>query len=189
MEIKGVGGVPVASTISARQRKLVQDGAKGVAERWVSDPEDGAKSRAAFRSSVKRYSGKEAPPPESEPSPQQRTRKRSVRAEQAATGMMGPPPTTFDEKAIKDWLGKMSHEDLQKLSRLAALAKQGKETGRSAWNKVDRGIKQQEVHVQVNGGTVTVNTAAPSSFSPQRKNTQSADWGRRLARIKDFING
>ena len=90
----------MASTISARQRKLVQDGAKGVAERWVSDPKEGAKSRATFRSSVKRYSGKEAEQPERAPSPEARAGKRSIRAEQAATGMMGPPPTTFDESAI-----------------------------------------------------------------------------------------
>jgi len=181
----------VSSTISERQRKLVQDGAKGVAERWVGDSEEGTKSRAAFRSSVKRYSGKEAEQPERAPGPQQRTRKRSIRAEQAATGMMGPPPDTFDEKAIQDWLGKMSREDLQKLARLADMAKQGRENGRPAWNKVDHGLRQQPVHVQVYGGTVTVNTAAPSSHSPQRKYSQgpSNDWGRRLARLKDFING
>lgn len=183
----------MASTISARQRKLVQDGAKGVAERWVGDPEAAGKDGVKFRSSVKRYSGKEAEQ-ERKPTPQQRARKKSIRAEQAATGMMGPPPTTFEEGAIKDWLAKMPIEDLQKLSRLTAIAKQGKEGGRGAWNKVDQGLKQQAVHVEVHGGTVTVNTApsnapyTPRGSTPQR-NYQGADWARRLARLKDFING
>lgn len=186
------------TTISARQRKLVQDGAKGVAERWVGDPEASARAGAAFRSSVKRYSGREADQPAPEATPQQRARKRSIRAEQAATGMMGPPPTTFDESAIKDWLGKMSVQDLQKLSRLAEIARQGKEKNREAWTKVDHGLKQQAVHVEVHGGTVTVNNNNASSMPPPRGPGQSgqksaygprADWGRRLARIKDFING
>jgi hypothetical protein len=186
----------VASTISARQRKLVQDGAKGVAERWVGNPEDGAKERVKFRSSVKRYSGKEAETPTSEPNPQARVRTRSIRAEQAATGMMGPPPTTFDEGAIKDWLGKMSMQDLQKLSRLTDIAKQGKRGGRPAWNKVDHGLKQQSLHVEIHGGNVTVNNGSassaprgPGSPSPEQSSGQGNDWARRLARIKDFING
>ena len=109
---------------------------------------------------------------------------------------MGPPPTTFDEGAIKDWLGKMSMQDLQKLSRLTDIAKQGKENGRAAWNKVDNGLKQQAVHVEVHGGNVTVNTGSPNTPytprgpSPQRNfRSQGTDWSRRLARIKDFING
>ncbi|HMA48554.1 MAG TPA: hypothetical protein VKP60_02310 [Magnetospirillaceae bacterium] len=183
----------MAKTISARQRKLVQDGAKGVAERWVGNPEEAARDGVKFRSSVKRYSGKEAEQPKAEATPQARARKRSIRAEQAATGMMGPPPTTFDEGAIKDWLGKMSVEDLQKLSRLAEIARQGKEGGKAAWNKVDNGLKQQAVHVEVNGGNVTVNnTVSPpprGQWQGQRGHGQGADWGRRLARIKDFING
>jgi hypothetical protein len=183
----------VAKTISARQRKLVQDGAKGVAERWVGDPEEAARDGVKFRSSVKRYSGKEAAASEPAANPQTRARKRSIRAEQAATGMMGPPPTTFDEGAIKDWLGRMSVEDLQKLSRLAEMARQGKEGGKAAWSKVDDGLKQQAVHVEVKGGTVTVNNSVSPSRGPWQGprggNRQGADWGRRLARIKDFING
>ncbi len=187
----------MTSTISARQRKLVQDGAKGVAERWVGNSEDGAKDRVKFRSAVKRYSGREAEPPAREPSPQTRARTRSIRAEQAATGMMGPPPTTFDEGAIKDWLGRMSMQDLQKLSRLTDIAKQGKQGGRPAWNKVDQGLKQQSVHVEIHGGNVTVNNGpasslpprGPTSFSPQQNSGTGNDWGRRLARLKDFING
>jgi hypothetical protein len=187
----------VDTTISARQRKLVQDGAKGVAERWVSEPAEAAKNRTKFRSAVKRYSGKEAAQPEpDEPTPQARTRKRSIRAEQAATGMMGPPPTTFDERTIKEWLGKMSMQDLQKLSRLTYFAKQGKEEGRAAWNKVDQGLRQQAVHVEVHGGTVTVNTGSPHAASPPYARSPQSnrsrpwpDWHRRLARIKDFING
>ena len=184
----------MATTISARKRKLVQDGAKGVAERWVGDPEKAARDGVKFRSSVKRYSGREAEQPEPAANPQTRARKRSIRAEQAATGMMGPPPTTFDEGAIKDWLGKMSVQDLQKLSRLTETARQGKENGKAAWNKVDRGLKQQAVHVEVHGGNVTVNnTASPSaqpySRTPRGQSGRGDDWGRRLARIKDFING
>lgn len=182
----------MAKAISTRQKELIQGGAKGVAGRWVGDTNEAAREGARFRSAVKRYSGKETDRPEPETNPRKRAAKRSIRAEQAATGMMGPPPTTFDEGAIRDWLGKMSAEDLQKLSRLAEIARQGKERGRPAWNKVDQGLKQQAVNVQVHGGTVTINN---SVTSPPRAGGQGyrgasgqagGDWGRRL---KDFING
>ena len=187
----------MASTISARQRKLVQDGAKGVAERWVSDPKDAAKDGVKFRSSVKRYSGKEGKSePEATPTPQQRKRKRSIRAEQAATGMMGQPPATFEERAIQEWLGKMSPEDLQKLSRLTELAREGKDSGRKTWDKVDEAINQQGARIEVRAGQVTINTGTrppdtrqPYQPRPKSGNWQGSDWGRRLARIKDFING
>jgi len=192
-----VGGGPVKTTISARQHKLVQDGAKGVAERWLGNPEDGARDGVKFRSSVKRYSGKEEKT-ESEATPQQRKRKRSIRAEQAATGMMGDPPATFEERAIQDWLGKMSTEDLQKLSRLTEIAKEGKETGRKIWDKVDQVIDQQVGRIDVRADKVTIiNNAASTGegsrapYEPRQKNDhgQSVSWARRFARIKDFING
>ena len=189
----------MTKTISTRQQKLVQDGAKGVAERWVGDPEEAARAGMKFRSSVKRYSGKETDGPEPEANPQKRASKRSIRAEQAATGMMGQPPTTFDERAIKDWLGKMSAENLQKLSRLMEIAKLGKEKGKAAWSKVDNGLKQQAVTVQVHGGTVTINNSVSSpprgagqaprgANGPNGPNGQQGggDWGRRF---RDFING
>lgn len=184
----------MAKTISTRQKKLVQDGAKGVAERWVGDPEEAARQGAKFRSSVKRYSGKESKQPDFEAAPRQNPRKRSIRAEQAATGMMATPPNTFDEKAIKEWLGKMSQEDLLKLSRLMELAKQGDGRGQKAWDKVDRTLNEQGARIDVRAGQVTINTAPPAAakepYVPgQRKDYDRADWGRRLARIKDFING
>jgi len=191
------------TTISARQRKLVQEGAKGVAERWVGNPEDGARDGIKFRSSVKRYSGKEGKPePQPETAQKQPTRKRSIRAEQAATGMMGQPPNTFDEPAIREWLGKMSAKDLQKLSRLTEIARNGKESGRKTWDKtwdkVDQVIDQQIGRIDVQADKVTIiNNAAGSAETPrepygrQQKNDhgQSLSWARRLARIRDFING
>lgn len=189
----------MAKTISARQRKLVQDGAKGVAERWVGNPEDGAREKAKFRSSVKRYGGKEKKSeraePEPEAAPRHRARKRSIRAEQAATGMMATPPNTFDEATIKEWLGKMSQEDLQKLSRLMEVAKQGEGRGRKVWDKVDSTLDQQGSRIDVRAGNVTINTApktAPverSYRTGEKKDYNKEDWGRRLAKIKDFING
>lgn len=183
----------MASTPSARQRKLVEDGAKGVAGRWLGDSEQAAQDGVRMRSAVKRFSGKSAEQPRPEPSPQVRARKRSTRAEQAAAGMMGPPPTTFDEKAIASWLAKMSAEDLAKLAKLTAIAKAGKEEGRSTWSKVDRGIGQRggSLHVEVNGGTVTINNGQPGQgYSPSAARQRNHDhWGRHLARIKDFING
>lgn len=187
----------MATTISARQRKLVQDGAKGVAERWVGNPEDGARDKVKFRSAVKRYSGKEqeAEQPESEAAPRQRARKRSIRAEQAATGMLATPPNTFDETAIKEWLGKMSQEDLQKLSRLTEVAKQGEGRRRKAWDKVDRTLDEQGARIDVRAGNVTINAGSPAAparrpyRTGEKKDYNKDDWGRRLARIKDFING
>jgi len=182
----------VASTPSARQRKLVEEGAKGVAGRWLGDPQQAAQDGVKMRSAVKRFAGKPAEQPAAEPSPQVRARKRSTRAEQAAAGMMGPPPSTFDEKTITSWLDKMSAEDLAKLAKLTAIAKAGKE-GRAAWNKVDRGIAQRGagMHVEVHGGTVTINNGQPGhGFTPSGARQKNSDhWGRHLARIKDFING
>ncbi len=192
----------MASTPSARQRKLVEDGAKGVAGRWVGDPETAAQEGGRMRSAVRRFSGKPEARPAPEPSPQLRARKRSTRAEQAAAGMMGPPPTTFDEKAITDWLDKMSAEHLAKLARLTAIAKAGKEEGRAAWNKVDQGITQRGLHVEVHGGTVNITNNqsgqapynsgkpyTPKPYTPSDRSRTSQNWGRHLSRLKDFING
>jgi hypothetical protein len=196
----------MASTPSARQRKLVEEGAKGVAGRWLGDSERAAQDGIRMRSAVKRFSGKNADQPPPEANPQTRARKRSTRAEQAAAGMMGPPPTTFDEKAITDWLDKMSAETLAKLAKLTAIAKAGKEQGRAAWNKVDHGIAQRgaAMHIEVHGGTVNItngqssqgyNRSGAGNPSGQGYNRSGAgqknqaNWGRHLARIKDFING
>jgi hypothetical protein len=182
-----------ARTPSARQRKLVEDGAKGVAGRWLGDPEEAAREGKRMRSAVKRFAGKPPEPPEqAEPAanPQATARKRSTRAEQAAAGMMGPPPTTFDEAAIKDWLDQMSAADLAKLARLTAIAKAGKQEGRSTWNKVDRGIAQRGLHVEVHGGTVNIdNSGRGAERQPQMMGRRPDVLGRQLARIKDFING
>jgi hypothetical protein len=187
----------VARTPSARQRKLVEDGAKGVADRWVGDAGQAAENGVRMRSAVKRFAGKPAEQTEPKAAPQAPARKRSTRAEQAAAGMMAPPPATFDEKAIRSWLDKMSAEDLAKLARLAAIAKAGKEEGRPAWQKVDRDMAQRGMHVEVHGGTVNItNNAAGHApynkshtpYKPQAKRPMD-NWGRHLARIKDFING
>jgi len=179
----------------------VEDGAKGVADRWLGDPEQAAQDGAKMRSAVKRFSGKPAetaaPGGQTQDSPAQ-ARKRSTRAEQAATGMMGPPPTTFDEKAVTDWLSKMSSEDLAKLARLTAIAKQGRKEEHGAWRKVDRGMAQNGLHVQINGGTVTINNGpgnnGPGTPSSSRANSQEQRkpldlLGRNFSRLKDFING
>lgn len=188
-------GVRLARTPSARQRKLVEEGAKGVADRWVGDPERAAQDGVRMRSAVKRFAGKpEASDAQAgqEADPKTRARKRSTRAEQAAAGMMGPPPTTFDEKAVKDWLAGMSAGDLAKLARLTAIAKAGKEEGRAAWGKVDRGIAQRGMHVEVHGGTVHIDNSQNGSRRQGQADTpqQRQDGlGRHLARLKDFING
>ena len=175
--MKGAG---LAKTPSERQRKLVEEGAKGVADRWLGDPEQAARDGVKMRSAVKRFSGKEQPDKPPEPA-SARTRKRSARAEQAAAGMMGPPPATFDEKAIRDWLAKMPAEDLAKLARLTAIAKAGRREGRAALNKVDRGIAQRNPEA---AGRMSRTYAGGSSRS-KRDN----GLARHLARIKDFING
>jgi hypothetical protein len=177
-----------AKTPSARQRKLVEDGAKGVAGRWIGDAEQAAQEGRRMRSAVKRFSGKPHEQVEPAPNPQAKARKRSTRAEQAAAGMMGPPPTTFDETAIKDWLDGMSAEDLAKLARLTAIAKAGKQEGRSTWNKVDRGIAQRGLHVEVHGGTVNIDNSARGP-GPAAEGRRADNLGRHFARIKDFING
>jgi hypothetical protein len=184
----------VAGTPSARQRKLVEDGAKGVAGRWVGDSAQAAGDGVRMRSAVKRFAGKPAEPAAPTAAPQVRARKRSTRAEQAAAGMMGPPPTTFDEKAIQAWLSKMAPDDLAKLARLTAIAKAGKQEGRAAWQKVDQGVAQRGMHVEVHGGTVNITNNQPAQ-APYRSQDryqarhQSNNWGRHLARLKDFING
>jgi hypothetical protein len=173
---------------------LVEDGAKGVADRWLGDPVQAAQDGAKMRSAVKRFSGKPAEQA-SEPAPDSpaRSRKRSTRAEQAATGMMGPPPSTFDEKVVKDWLAKMSAEDLAKLARLTAIAKQGKKEEHGAWRKVDRGMAQNGLHVEVHGGTVNINNSPQGSRGFQADSQvprKSQDLlGRHLSRLRDFING
>ena len=182
----------MARTPSARQRKLVEDGAKGVADRWLGDSEQAARDGVRMRSAVKRFAGKPegaqaAPTPERAPDPQTRARKRSTRAEQAATGMMAQPPGTFDETAIKDWLAKMPEEDLAKLARLTAIAKAGKKDERAAWGKVDRGIAQRGLHVEVHGGTVNIDNS--STAARPFEGRRSDGLGRHFARFKDFING
>ena len=184
----------MAGAPSARQRKLVEEGAKGVAGRWLGDAGEAAKDGARMRSAVKRFSGREERPA-AEPNPQARARKRSTRAEQAAAGMMSPPPGTFDETAIKSWLDKMTAEDLAKLAKLAYIAKSGKEEGRGTWNKVDKGLAQRGMHVEVHGGTVTINAAQGSqgyqgsqgSYPRSQRNSENS--GRYLSRLRDFING
>ena len=172
----------MARTPSERQRKLVEGGAKGVADRWLGDAEQAARDGAKMRSAVRRFSGKPEDAAEARPEPAAaRTRKRSTRAEQAAAGMMGPPPGTFDEKAITDWLAKMSARDLAKLARLTAIAKAGKTEGRAALNKVDRGIAQRNPEVT---GRMSRTYAGGSS-----KSKRDDSLARHLARIKDFING
>ena len=187
-------GARLARTPSARQRKLVEEGAKGVADRWVGDPERAAQDGVRMRSAVKRFAGKpEQPAPaEQAADPKTRARKRSTRAEQAAAGMMGPPPTTFDEKAVKDWLAGMSSDNLAKLARLTAIAKAGKEDGRAAWGKVDRGIAQRGMHVEVHGGTVHIDNSQNGSKQQGQAGTPQTrqdGLGRHLARLRDFING
>ena len=178
----------MASTPAARERKLVEEGAKGVAGRRLQEgPGDGAAQGAQFRSAVRRIAGKPADKPVPRPDPEAQARKRATRAEQAAAGMLGPPPGTFDEAALKDWLKKMPQEDLAKLSRLVASARTGREEGRGAWSKVDRGM-----HVEVHGGTVNITTApaqTPSQGAYSSRPRNGGDWGRHLARLKDFING
>ena len=176
----------------------MEGGAKGVADRWLGDPAQAAEDGAKMRSAVKRFSGK---PVEAEaraeraPDAPARSRKRSTRAEQAATGMMGPPPTTFDEKAVTDWLSRMSSEELGKLARLTAIAKQGRKEEHGAWRKVDRGMAQNGVHVQVHGGNVTINTGnsgpgkPPQQASSQEPRKPLELLGRNFSRLKDFING
>jgi hypothetical protein len=184
-----VKGADVGKEPSVRQRKLVEEGAKGVAGRWLGDPEQAAEEGKKMRSAVRRFSGKPDDKPAPEVSAQAQARRRSTRAEQAAAGMMGPPPTTFDESAIKSWLDKMPAEDLAKLARLTAIAKAGKEEGRETWNKVDRGITQRGVQVEMNGGTVNITNNQPSQAPYKGKSRTPENWGRHLARIKDFING
>jgi len=182
--VKGQG---VARTPTARQRTLVEEGAKGVADRWLGDPGQAAQDGARMRSAVKRFSGK---PEQSgaQPDLAAKTRTKATRAGQAAAGMMGPPPATFDEGAIKDWLGRMSAEDLAKLARLTAIAKGAKgQAGRPAWNKVDQGIAQRGLHVEVHGGTVNIDNSRGSMGSAQPKRGQGL--GRHFSRLKDFING
>jgi len=184
-----VKGTQVARTPSARQRKLVEEGAKGVADRWLGDSAQAAQDGARMRSAVKRFAGKPAEQAEPAPAadPQTRARKRSTRAEQAATGMMAQPPGTFDEAAIKDWLAKMPAEDLAKLARLTAIAKAGKKDERAAWGKVDRGIAQRGLHVEVHGGTVNIDNS--STAGRPFEGRRSDGLGRHFARFKDFING
>ena len=192
-------GADVARAPSARQRKLVEEGAKGVAGRWIGDIGEAAKEGVRMRSAVKRFSGRPEERPAAEPAagagPQARARKRSTRAEQAAAGMMSPPPGTFDETAIRNWLDKMTAEDLAKLAKLAYIAKSGKEEGRGAWNKVDKGLAQRGMHVEVHGGTVTINAGqGPQGYqgsqgSYPRSQRNSENSGRYLSRLRDFING
>jgi len=168
----------------------VEDGAKGVADRWLGDSTRAAEDGARMRSAVKKFSGRtDGIQAERSPGadPQTRARKRSTRAEQAATGMMAQPPGTFDEKAIKDWLAKMPAEDLAKLARLTAIAKAGKKEEQPAWRKVDRGIAQRGLHVEVHGGTVNIDNSAPADRQAAAR--KSDGLARHFARFKDFING
>ena len=168
----------------------MEDGAKGVADRWLGDSSQAAEGGARMRSAVKKFSGKtDGPQAERGPAPdsQTRARKRSTRAEQAATGMMAQPPGTFDEKAIKDWLDKMPAEDLAKLARLTAIAKAGKKEEQAAWRKVDRGIAQRGLHVEVHGGTVNIDNSSSAGGRAEAKKPDGL--GRHFSRLKDFING
>jgi hypothetical protein len=183
----------VAGTPTARERKLVEEGAKGVAERWTEGgPGDGAVKGAQFRSSVRKIAGKPEDLKARGADPEARPRQRATRAGQAAAGMLSPPPGTFDEAALRDWLKKMKPEDLAKLSRLVSFARNGREGDRGNWNKVERSM-----HVEVHGGTVNISTApTPSSYQAQssrgwgeKNDRYSNNWGRHLSRLKDFING
>jgi hypothetical protein len=170
---------------------LVEDGAKGVAERWLDHgPGDGAVKGAQFRSSVRKIAGKPEDLKPRTPDPEAQTQRRATRATQAAAGML--PPGPFDEAALKEWLKQMKQEDLAKLSRLVSYARNGRDGGNGNWNKVERSL-----HVEVHGGTVNITTAANQpSYQGQssrgggdRSDKYSNDWGRHLSRLKDFING
>ncbi len=186
----------MARTPTARERKLVEDGAKGVAERWIEGgPGNGAAKGAQFRSSVRKIAGKPEDLAARDRDPEEQAQRRATRAEQAAAGMLNPPSGTFDEAALKEWLKKMKQEDLAKLSRLVSYARNGKDGDRGNWNKVERSL-----HVEVHGGTVNISTANSSSYQGQQSSRggndrndkgdkYSNDWGRHLSRLKDFING
>lgn len=181
----------MARTPTARERELVEEGAKGVAERWIEGgPGDGAVKGAQFRSAVRKVAGKPEKPPEREPDPETRNERRATRAQQAAAGML-PPSGSFDEAAIRDWLRKMEKEDLAKLSRLVSYARQGKDGERRAWKDLERSL-----HVEVHGGTVNIATGSshtpyqPQSFQKSEKSERTGnDWSRYFSRVRDFING
>ena len=174
---------------------MVEEGAKGVAERWIEGgPGDGAVKGAQFRSSVRKIAGKPEDLAARNPAPETEARQRATRAGQAATGMLRQPPGTFDEAAMKDWLKQMKQEDLAKLARLVSFARNGNGYGsKEGWSKVERSL-----HVEVHGGTVNISNGSgqapyPSQQSSYRNGEKSErnfnDWGRHLARLKDFING
>ena len=188
----------MASEMSARQRKLVEAGAKGVADRSLADPTDAARAGVRFRSAVKRFGGKPPDDPARPVDPQRQARKRSTRAEQAAAGMMGPSPGRFDEKSVADWIGKMSDEDRRKLGRLMEAAQTGKDGRSKAWERAETELGRQGVHLDVRAGNVTINTGARQSsdrpenkppYQPGNRRSNNSDWGRHLAKLKDFING
>ena len=165
--------------LSAAQRRHAAQGAKGIAGRAL--PPTGS---AKLRSALKRVGGKgQASAADAAVKP----RHRAERASQAALGMMGKPPSAFDEAGLKDWLGKMSPEDLRKLGKLVWLARQKKEA--NGFDKVERQMSAQGVKFEIHGGDVTINLGHQGSRYPARRNSSRADWGRQLGRVKDFING
>jgi len=184
----------VVSKMSARQRELVENGAKGVADRWLNDPAEAARQGAAHRSAVKKFGGKTAAGDTKPPDPERRARQRSNRAEQAVAGMMGPGSGSFDEKSIADWLGKMSEEDRRKLGRLIGIARQGKgeddkDAGTKNWERVKDELARRGVYFEVRAGNVTINTGEQAAARAPYGKRPNSDWGRQIAKIKDFING
>jgi hypothetical protein len=161
-------------------RRHVEQDAKGVADA----------GRANLRSALKRVGGK--PKPENAARNASKTGQWAQRSAQAALGMIGRPPGSFDEAQITEWLGQMTPEQLRKLGRLVWLARQEKEAKSPGLDKVERQMERQGIRLEVHGHNVTVNLGQdrgrPPAY-PSRRPNYRADWGRQLGRIRDFING
>ena len=179
---------------SAR-RDHVERGTKGVAGRVVGGSPDAAAGRATLRSALKRVGAKPKPAAGREAGdPAKRTARAARRAAQAALGMVGQPPSSLDEAALRQWLARMAPEQLRKLEFLLRAARQERPRPAPGLDRVEREMGKHGISFDVRAGSVTVNIGAgPQQGGGRRysspRRPAGGDWGRPLARIRDFING
>jgi len=142
---------------------LREEEVKGVAAR---------KFKATERSPLKRVGAKQA----------------AARAEQAALGVVGRPPSAFDEAELQKWIGGLQPEQWQKLNKLVWAARSEKQP-----SNFEKSLDRRGVNFEIHGGSVTINLETSQGGSWQKKDWnkefEKSDWGRSMARLRDFVKG
>jgi hypothetical protein len=165
-------------------------------------------AQRATRRAAATTAATEAEPPgaAAAPEPPARAAQRAARARQAALGMLGGAGKSFDPDAITAWLRQLSAAEQARLAGLLRQARgpDAKDATPPPFERIERQLAQQGVHLEIHDSKVTVTVggpggkraAAPAAERDGKSGRRSGprlwsrvDWGRHWGHIRDFING